>query len=60
MEKKAVELLINDEYIDKIVEQLQMMKTNKNKIVRLSSADQSMSLIIVHKDNELNKKDANS
>ncbi|MFQ5474543.1 MAG: hypothetical protein ACE5DM_01775 [Candidatus Nanoarchaeia archaeon] len=60
MEKKAVELIINDDYADKIIEQLQKMKENHNKLVRLTNADQSLSLVISHKDNDLNKKDANS
>ena len=58
MEKKAkvVELSLNNDFLDKIINQLNEMKTNHNKIVKLASGDKNLVLVITHSENELRKK----
>lgn len=55
-EQKVIRLTLNNNFIDKVVEQLNMMKTNHNKIVKMASADKDVVLVINHSDNDLLKK----
>ena len=52
---KAVRLTLNDEFIDKIVNELNNMKEKNNKILKLASSDKEMVLVISHINNEMNK-----
>ena len=55
-DNKVVQLTLNNEFIDKIKDELEAMKTNHNKIVKMTSADKGVVLVIAHKDNDLKKK----
>lgn len=56
-EKKAkvLKLTLNNNFIEKIVAQLEEMKTNHNKIVKITGGSDVV-LVINHMDNDLNKK----
>jgi len=55
-ERKVLQLTLNDEFLGKIVEELNVMKTNHNKIVKITSGDKNIVLVISHQDNDMNKK----
>jgi len=52
---KAIRLTLNNEFIDKIVNELEKMKENNNKILKLASSDKETVLVMSHINNELNK-----
>lgn len=47
---KGITITLNDEYLDKIIEQLNEMKTNKNKVIQLFSGDKTIGVAFKHKD----------
>jgi len=55
-DNKVIQLTLNNEFIDKIKDELEAMKTNHNKIVKMTSADKGVVLVIAHKDNDLKKR----
>lgn len=55
-EKKVLNLTLNDQYIDRIMDELKVMKDNNNKIIKITNNDKSIVLVMNHVDNELVKK----
>ena len=53
---KVLNLTLNDSFIDKIVGELNVMKENNNKIVKITSASKEIVLVINHVNNDLKKK----
>ena len=53
---KTVQLVLNDTYIDSIINEMQKMKTNKNKIIKIASADKSIALVMSHEESDVHKK----
>lgn len=46
---KGVTITLNDEYLDKIIEQLTEMKTNNNKMIQLFSGNKTVAVAFKHK-----------
>ena len=57
-QRKVLNLTLNDEYIDQIVAQLNKMKTDHNKIVKITNPGTDIVLVMNHLENDLLKKRA--
>ena len=53
---KTIQLVLNNNYIDSIIGELEKMKTNKNKIIKIASDDKSIALVMSHEDSDIYKK----
>ena len=45
-------LTLNNDFIDRIMDQLKEMKTNHNKLVKLTSPDNQSTIVIEHADRD--------
>jgi len=52
---KVIQLTLNSEFIGKIVDELNTMKTNHNKVVKITSGNKDVVLVITHVENGLKK-----
>ena len=54
---KSLQLTLNNTYIESIIKELENMKTNHNKIIKIANAEKTIAVVITHEDSDIHADD---